>query len=273
MKSKLRWGFWLIGGLFLLTGIAWAAAPKLGQLELAAYPLTAVSNHTPWGFKTAKKYWDSMQRINLEVGNVKQFKALPKLGMRNPYTGFIVLGDQDQKFGFIVDIFGEEKRLYVDTDGDGSFAGEKYTLLLNEWYSGANAYLVIGPEPVRLKVRYQGANGPVHPIEVNVSGYIFKPGFLGKEKPFLMVEVRTWFFGEIKEDGVDKFVALVDQNHNGRFNDPEDVLFIDYNNNGFFELEEAIVRKRGIKLKTNRQRITFDWGVYPDQLQVKEGTR
>ncbi|HYH01808.1 MAG TPA: hypothetical protein VEC37_01795, partial [Bacillota bacterium] len=107
----------------------------------------------------------------------------------------------------------------------------------------------------------------------NVSGYLFKPGFLGKEKPFLLVEVRTWFLGEIKEDGIDKLVALVDQNHNGRYNDPQDILFVDYNNNGFFEPEEVIVRKQGIKLKNKRQKLTLNWGVYPDQLQVKEGTR
>ncbi|HYH03974.1 MAG TPA: hypothetical protein VEC37_12790, partial [Bacillota bacterium] len=143
MRPISRWGTWLICGLVFFTGITWAAAPKLGQLQIANYSLSAVSNHTPWGFKNAEKYWDSMQRINLEVGNVKQFKDLPKLGMKNPYTGFIVLGDRGQKFGFIVDIFGEEKRLYVDSDGDGSFAGENYTLLLNEWYSNASAYLVI----------------------------------------------------------------------------------------------------------------------------------
>lgn len=279
MKPLINLGIWLLSGLFFLTGVSWAALPQLGQIKCGNYSLKAVSNHIPWGYRSAQKYWDSMQRIELEVGNTERFKDLPKLGMKNPYTGYIVLGDQDQKFGFIVDIYGEEKRLYIDRDGDGSFAGESYSLLLNEWYGGyswlsSHAYWVLGPEPVRLSVPYQKAGGTVvQPIEISVLGYIFKPGFLGKEKPFLLVEVRTWFLAEIIEDGMGKLVGLVDQNHNGRYNDYQDLLFVDYNNNGFFENNEAIRRKNGVKLKKGRKKVSFDWGAYPEQLQVEEEKR
>jgi hypothetical protein len=270
MKGKVHLAIWLVGVTFFGAGFIWNSQPHLGRVETLDYTMTPIFNHTPWGFNSAEKYWESMQRIDLEVGNLKQFTNLPKLGMKNPYTGFITLGDQKQQFGFIVDIFGEEKRLYIDTDGDGSFAGETYTLLLNEWY-GAQIYWVMGPEPIRLKVRYQARPNVPYPLEISVLGYIFQPGLLGKEKPRLLVEVHTWFLAKIIENGAEKLLAVVDQNQNGRFDDPDDLLFIDYNNNGFFAREEAIPRKKMVKLKGSGQTFFFDWGAYPEKLQVKEG--
>jgi hypothetical protein len=270
MQGMTRTGLWLCGCLCLLTGFTWSALPRLGKIEVAKYQMTPIANHTPWGFKSSDKYWNSMQHINLKVGNLKQFTNLPDLGMKNPYTGYIVLGDQNQKFGFIVDIYGEEKRLYIDTDGDGSFAREKYTVLLNEWY-GAQLYWVMAPEPILLNVRYRSWLGQANPVEISVLGYIFKPGLLGKQQPFLLVEVRTWFLAKLKEDGVTKLAAVVDQNQNGRYDDPQDMLFIDYNNNGFFSKNEGIQRKNGIKLSGAKQKLSFDWSSYPDVLKVEEG--
>jgi hypothetical protein len=269
MRGLTRTGIWLCGCLLLLTGFSWSRLPRLGRIEPAKYPLTPIANHTPWGFKSAKKYWGSMQQIKLEVNNLKQFTNLPDLGMKNPYTGYIVLGDEGQKFGFIVDIFGEEKRLYIDTDGDGSFAREKYTVLLNEWY-GAQLYWVMAPEPIRLNVRYHSWLGQANPVEINVIGYIFKPGLLGKTQPFLLVEVRTWFLAKIKEDGVTKLAAVVDRNQNGRYDDPQDMLFIDYNNDGFFNEKEGIQRKKGVRLSGAKQKLSFDWSSYPNVLKVEE---
>jgi hypothetical protein len=65
----------------------------------------------------------------------------------------------------------------------------------------------------------------------------------------------------------------VDRNHNGRYDDKEDALFIDYNNNGFFTPDEAIIRKSGVKLKGARRTVRVDWGAYPGILQIKEGSR
>jgi hypothetical protein len=270
MKVINRTGIWLCGCFLLLTGFIWSPWPRLGRIEAGKYPMTLIANHTPWGFKKAAKYWNSMQQIRLEVGNLKQFTNLPELGMKNPYTGYIVLGDQNQKFGFIVDIFGEEKRLYIDTDGDGSFAREKYTILLNEWY-GAQLYWVMAPEPIRLNVRYRSWLDQTNPVEISVLGYIFKPGLLGKQQPFILVEVRTWFLAKLKEDGVEKLAAVVDQNQNGQYDDPQDMLFIDYNNDGMFSANEGIQRKKGIRLKGTKQKLSFEWESYPRVLTVKEG--
>lgn len=272
MKRIFRLGFGLIGGLILSAGITYAATGQLG-IKPGNYRMSPVSNHTPWGVKTAEKYWASLQKIYLDTGNVNQFKNLPELGMKKPYTGFIVLGDPARKFGFIVDILGEEKRLFVDTDGDGSFAGEPYTLLLNEWY-GSFSYWVMGPEPIELKIGYGAKEAANQRLEIGAMGVIFRRDFMGKEKPFLLIDVRTWFLTELSEDGAEKMAAVVDANHNGRFNDPEDVLFIDTNNNGFFESGEGQKRgKNGIKLKTANRVVSVDWDVYPDTLRLKEGTR
>jgi hypothetical protein len=241
-----------------------AAAPKLGEIKPGKYDLVAVNHHTPVSFKKVDQFWDSLQKVELQVGGKEKFRDLPALGMKNPYTGYIVLGDQSQKFGVIVDIYGEEKRLYIDSDGDGSSAGEPMTLLLNEWY-GIQIYFVTGPEPLELKVKYNSQK-EARPIQISVQGLLIQPSVLVKEKPFLLIQVRTWFLACVSEDGYDKNLAIVDRNHNGCYNDPEDQLFIDYDNNMRFSNEEAVLLKKGVRLKSGKSNIILKWGPYPDTL-------
>lgn len=253
----------LLGGVFLLSGVTMAATPKLGVIQPGEYPLQVINHHTPGAFKSSEAYWDSLQQVDLEVGKTFQFRDLPKLGMKNPYTGYITLGDASQKFGVIVDIYGEEKRLYIDTDGDGSFAGEPMTILLNEW-QGLQIYWVTAPEPLSLKVKYSSGN--IHPISITVYGLLNQSGALAKEKPYLKVQVRTWFLAQLVEDSVAKSGAIVDLNNNGRYNDPEDQLLIDYNDNGYFSDEEVVNRKKGLQVKNSKKSLTVDWSVYPAKI-------
>lgn len=269
MKPVPKMWSMLIGGLLLLGSAGFAAAPKVGEIKAGQYDLVAVNHHTPLAFKKIEQYRDSLQKIELQIGGKERFRDLPTLGMKNPYTGYIVLGDQSQKFGVIIDIYGEEKRLYIDSDGDGSFAGEPMTLLLNEWY-GIQIYTVIGPEPLELKVKYHSQK-EARPIQISVSGFLNQPGVLIKEKPFLLVQVRTWFLANVSEDGYDKALAIVDRNNNGCYNDPEDQLFIDYDNNMSFNDNEAILLKKGVRIKSGKTNLTLQWGPYPDKLIVRGG--
>ena len=187
---------------------------------------------------------------------------LPELGMKRPYTGVIELGDKPQQFGVIVDVRAEEKRLYIDTDGDGSFANENWIELLNEWY-GLETYWVIGPEPIQLKVGYNSIHSGNRTIEISVYGFLNRPGALIEEKPYLMVAVRTWFLGELIEDGAVKLAAVTDRNNNGIYNEPEDAIFIDYNDDGLFDDTELILRKKSNKIKSGKAKLSLDWGIYP----------
>ena len=257
---------WFILALAFLGGAAWAGQPPLGLLQSGAYPLTAINNHCPSSFKNSKEYWNSLQQVQLQLGGQDRFRDLPELHTKTPYTGEIVLGDPPQKFGVIVDIAGAEKRLYIDANGDGSFRGDLWTPLLNEW-QGLQIYLVEGPEPVTVQVRYPGVPQPC-PLQLEVSGVLNKPGPLYKEKPFIKVLVTTWFLAKLVEEGGEKLAAVVDRNNNGRFNDPEDQIFIDYNDDGYFNEDEAIQRKRGIRLRSGNRYLNVAWGVFPEKMVI-----
>lgn len=269
MTNLKRGRFWFSYGILFLTliSISWAAGPTLDGIELGEYRLIPVANHTPESYKKAGDYWSALQKVELEIGKQNQFRDLPVLGMKSPFTGFITLGDQPGKFGVIVDIMGEEKRLYIDTDGDGSFKNETWSPLLDEW-QGLQIYWVEGPEPVRLQVGYQSLPGKTYPMEISVSGILNKPGAFVKEQPYLKVAVRSWFLAKLVEDGGEKLAAVVDHNHNGKFSDPEDQLFIDVNDDGYFNEKEFIKRSRGVTLKDGKKKVTVDWDMYPEKLVI-----
>jgi hypothetical protein len=258
---------WICCAAIFFSSIAWAVKPSLGEILPGDSPLISVTNHTPEAFKNSNEYWDSLQMVQLEIGKQDRFRDLPKLGMKNPFTGEITLGDKPEKFGVIVDIVGDEKRLYIDTNGDGSFADESWSPLLNEWH-GLQIYWVEGPEPIRLQVGYSSKPNQKYPIEIMVAGVLNRPGAFVKEKPYLKVAVRTWFLAKLTEDGSEKLAAIVDRNNNGRFNDPEDQLFIDYNDDDFFSENESISRKQGITIQSGKRKLAVDWGSYPEKLRI-----
>ena len=267
--KKISCYFWIIIVVVLCSCMIWAEKESTGVIVPGVYQTVAVTNHIPETFNDSNEYWDSRQKVELKIGGQDQFKDLPKLGMKQPYTGFIVLGDKPQKFAVIVDIVGNEKRLYIDTDGDNSFAKETWYPLLNEWY-GLEIYSVESPEPITLQVSYNSKTNKTYPIEIAVGGYIFKPGpFINpKYKPSLLITVRTWFLGKLSEDGAEKLAAIVDRNNNGRFNDPEDAYYIDYNDDGMFGDNEMALRKSGLQLKTGKNEPAIDWEVYPETVTI-----
>ena len=258
---------WLLAGILLWSGIAMAAKADLRVIEPGEYHLEPINNHLPYAFKDPDDYRESLQKVGLELGNQGRFRDLPELGMKHPYTGVIQLGDEPRQFGIIVDVKAEEKRLYIDTDGDGSFAGEPWIELLNEWY-GLETYWVIGPQPIQLQVGYASEPSHTQTVEISVSGFLNRPGALIEEKPYLMVAVRTWFLAELIEDGAVKLAAVVDRNNNGRYNDPEDALFIDYNDDGLFDEEELIIREKKVKIKSGKSKLRVDWGICPQTLVI-----
>jgi hypothetical protein len=257
---------WLL--LLLCSSVVWASKPTLGLIQPGEYPLVAITNHIPAIYKKPQDSWDSMQKIKLEVGNLGQFRDIPKLGLKNPFVGMIELGDKpNQKFGVIVDIVGEEKRLYVDTDGDGSFAGESWVPLINEWYGSQN-YWIIAPEPIKLMVSYLSRPEQRYPLEISVFGALIEAGTIPKMQPFLMIEVRTWFLAKVNEDGAEKLIAIIDHNNNGRFNDKDDQLLIDYNNDSSFSPDEVVTHPQKTALKSGSQKLVFSWDVYPNTLRI-----
>ncbi len=262
---------WLITGFLFLSGIVLAANANLGEITPGEYNLKSITNHLPYAFKNPDDYRESLQKVELELGNQERFRDLPDLGMKQPYTGVIKLGDKQSEFGVIVDVRAEEKRLYIDTNGDGSFADEPWIELLNEWY-GLETYWVIGPEPLKLQVCFDSESSLIQPLEISVSGFLNRPGALIKEKPYLLVSVRTWFLAELIEDGAVKLVAVTDCNNNGVYNDPEDAMFIDYNDDGYFSDEEVILRKTGVKIENGKVKLNVDWGACPQKLTIGGAT-
>lgn len=257
----------IVTGIWLAVGIASAANLPGDGLVSGSYPLIPVTNHTPTNYKNADVYWNSLQEVKLVVGGQEEFRDLPTLGMKHPFTGTIIMGDKPQKFGVIVDINGDEKRLYIDTDGDGSFAQAPWFPLLNEWY-GLQRYTVNIPDPIILQVNYNAFGDGARPVQIMVGGFLNKPGPLVKEQPYLRIEVRTWFLAKLRAAGGTRLAAVVDHNHNGRYDDSEDELYIDGNDDGFFEMTEAVPRKRGIRLRSGNRELPVDWSAYPERLVI-----
>lgn len=258
---------WLIIGVVFFSGIAIAADKILGEITPGKYILNPINNHLPNAIEDPDDYRKSLQKVELELGNQERFRDLPELGMKRPYTGVIKLGMEPREFGVIVDVRAEEKRLYVDTNGDGSFQDEPWIELLNEWY-GLETYWVIGPEPIKLQMGYDSELSRSQTIDISVSGFLNRPGALVKEKPYLLIMVRTWFLAELLEDGAPKIVAVTDCNNNGIYNDPKDALFIDYNDDGFFSNDEVMIRKEGIKIKSGNKNLNIDWEAFPRELVI-----
>ncbi len=267
IKNKWRYLILVFGVLLIWSNTGWAAKEQLGEIKPGIYSMAAISNHTPVIYKKAKEYWESLQKVELLIAKPEQFKDIPKLGLKEPYVGNIVLGDKQQKFGIIVDIVGEEKRLYIDKNGDGSFANESWAPLINEWL-GIQNYWVTSPEPIDLQVAYNSLSGGTAPIQVFISGVLLKPGAFVKEKPYLLVKVRTWFLAKVPEDGIEKYMAVVDHNNNGCFNDPEDMLIIDYDDDEIFSLKEAVKYKKGIKIRGGKNKFDVSWDVFPKELKI-----
>lgn len=272
MKRRLLVWSLVLGGIWLFFGLALAAKTAVGEILPGEYPAVAITNHLP-EFRDGKKYWNSRQKVELTIGGQKSFKDLPELAMKQPYTGYIELGDKPQKFGVIVDIVGNEKRMYIDTNGDNSFANEKWYPLLNEWY-GLEIYWARCPEPVTVQVPFNIQLEKVFPIEIKVEGWLFKPGPFLKGKPCLYITVRTWFLVKLIENGHEKLAAVVDWSNNGRYDDPEDIFIIDSNDDSFFDETEMILRtQKGVTIKCGKENRPVVWEAYPDKVMIGGNTR
>ena len=141
--------------------------------------------------------------------------------------------------------------------------------MLDEW-RGLETYWLWAPEPITLQVGYNSRQNQVYPIEISIVGMVNKPGLFYKEKPYLLVEVRTWFLTKINDGGGEKLLAITDINNKGQFNDPKDLMFIDYNDDGYFSSDEAVLRHEGIKIKSGKRKFSFNWEAYPERLTIDE---
>lgn len=263
-KNKFCWVMLII--VLLSGGISQAASKD--EIITGEYSLTAIGQHTPLLSTEADDYWNAMQRVELKFDGLEKYRNLPKLVMKQPYIGEITLGPTQQKFAIIIDVTPDEKRLYLDTDGDGDFSGEPMTLLLNEWY-GLQVYLVIGPEPLEVKV-HTGRGEEILPMQISIaSGLLNKPRVLVEETPFLYIKVKTWFLGYLKRaSGREMAIAMVDADNNGKYDDKGDCVFLDYNHNLVFEAEEAVECKKKATTKTKLGTLKLNWQTLPRSLKV-----
>ena len=88
MKLFVRYGFWLLIGVFFFVSPTWAAK-SLGEIRPGQYSIIPVANHLPGAYQNIKSYWNSLQKVELETGNQEQFKDLPDLKMKKPFIGIL----------------------------------------------------------------------------------------------------------------------------------------------------------------------------------------
>ncbi len=185
------------------------------------------------------------------------------------YFGQLKLGSPSVSYGVLFDLEGKDKQLWVDVAGNGDYSEvSPQQLYKSEKYPGINVYY--SPLPLTFQVKYTYTD---HTFEVPIQF----------ELPYLMVaqagfadyfylKTRTWFTGTIRGNNDDIQLALVDTNDNGYYNDPSDLIFIDWNYDLNFSPEESkqIKSLRSIKLPS-RLKFKFEYMTAPEKIILNKG--
>jgi hypothetical protein len=249
---------------WILLTLVWAETPsEVILLKLA-------QNDTPF-FKRSK---DQELGVSHSIKMIKirdnaSITAPPDTPAGILYFGQVKLGSPPVNYGVIFDLEGKEKQLWVDSEGNGDYSkASPRQLYKSEKYPGANVYF--SPLPLTFYVKYTYADHTYQaPIQFELPYLIVsQAGFAD----YFYLKTRTWFTGVIPGNNDDIQIALVDTNDNGNYNDPNDLIFIDWNYDLNFAGEEAKTIKtcKSIKLPS-KLKYTIEYLTAPEKIIIKKG--
>jgi hypothetical protein len=251
--------------MFLLTATVLAKAPTEEKTIL----LRQVQIDTPFFKRLEANEHGAVYSIKMV--KIREFSKIitpPATTANILYYGEIKLGLPPVNYGILMDLEGKDKLLWVDSNADGKYAGEKPNPLYeSDRYPRINVYY--SPMPLVFKVKYMLASFSFEtPLHFDLPYLIVtQAGF----NDFFSLKTRTWLTGVIGSGRDELRIALVDSNDNGFYNDPEDLIFIDTDYDLNFSVDESKALKslKSIRLNSNESyRIEFLYT--PEKLILKK---
>lgn len=263
MKKGLLLG-WLVFviGSFLLPALA-----ETPSVEIVLHP---VHNDTPF-FERPKARELGMQYPvkMLKIRDNPVIKAPPETTANVLYYGQVKLGYPLTAHGILFDLEGTPLQLWVDTNGQGDYSSEvPQNLYKSDKYPGINVYFAPAPLTINAKYSFPGHTYQI-PLRYELPYLIVaQAGF----EDFCFLKVRTWFTGVIPGNDDDIQIALVDTNDNGYYNDPDDLIFIDWNYDLNFTVKEGMLVKSCKSLKLpSKLKYKIDYTSAPEKIILKKG--
>ncbi|MCL6590224.1 MAG: hypothetical protein K6U80_09755 [Firmicutes bacterium] len=263
VSLRLRTGLWY-GIVILVAGLGLAKAPAEETILLAPVQIDTPFFKRLEANEQGATYSIKMVKIR-EVSNI----ITPPVTTANIlYYGEIKLGLPPVNYGILMDLEGKDKLLWVDSDGDRKYDGEKpYQLYKSDRYPGINVYYA--PMPLLFKVKYmQAVNDSQITLAFDLPYLIVaQSGF----NDFFCLKTRTWFTGAISAGGDGVRLAIVDSNDNGFYNDPEDLIFIDADYDLNFTVDESNPLKSFKSFRLNSTATyRIEYPATPDKLILRK---
>jgi hypothetical protein len=216
---------------------------------------------------------DSGQKCYIKMIKIRNHQEVitpPETEANILYYGKVKLGSPAKEYGMLLDLEGENKFIWVDSDGNKDYSGEtKYQIFKSDRYPGIEVYY--SPVPLAFLVEYHFKDQVfINPLQMDLPYLLLqRAGF----DDYLILKTRTWLTTNLLYNGEEIPVALVDLNHNGTFNDPEDMIYLDSDYDLNFAPQEGKILKEAatIRLKS-RKRLKLDYQFVPEKLIViKDG--
>jgi hypothetical protein len=244
--------------------------PALAETPSEEILLKPAQNDTPF-FKRSK---DQELGVSYSIKMIKirdnaSITAPPGTPANILYFGQVKLGSPPVNYGVLFDLEGKEKQLWVDAEGNGDYSKvSPRQLYKSEKYPGTNVYY--SPLPLTFQIKYTYTDHTYQvPIQFELPYLIVaQAGF----SDYFYLKTRTWFTGIIPGNNDDIQIALVDTNDNGYYNDPNDLICIDWNYDLNFGSEEAKTIKtcKSIKLPS-KLKYKLEYLLAPEKIILKKG--
>lgn len=233
-------------------------------------PLYPVHNDTPYFIRNKAGELGVPYPVKMvKIRDNPVIKAPPDTAANVLYYGQVNFGNPLTAHGILFDLEGKTPKLWVDSDGKGDYSAQvPQTLYKSDKYPGINVYYA--PAPLTMNAGYTFPDHTYYlPVQFDLPYLIVaQAGF----EDFCHLKNRTWLTGVITVDDDEIRIALVDTNDNGHYNDPEDLIFVDWDYDLNFSLKESLPIKSCKSLKLpSRLKMKIDYSATPEKIILKKG--
>ncbi|MGE5558401.1 MAG: hypothetical protein ACM3WV_07290 [Bacillota bacterium] len=211
------------------------------SVQEGVYQLKSLNRLTPYYFADKKNSPLNLFNINLKMTN--KCTILADLKLLHPLNAVIKLGNLNRPYLLLFDVESEKMTLYLDDNGDLDITPGETTYQLYKQkvlYYNMPVAEYFTAVPIRINVPYE-ISGKREDRELLIIPFVLK---LTDKSYRLLVVNRHWLVGKGKMDQEDVYFAVVDQNANGIYHDPKDIIFFDLDKDGVFRDPEGVQYKK-----------------------------